>query len=93
MRFIDDDQVGGCAQEVVSSVFGLDEVGGDDGDPVAVEDRFVLCEAPFQASDGSGKDQLGFEAELGGQFLSPLLREAGWAQDRQALSGSGGKQF
>ena len=51
VRFIDDDQVGGCAQEVVSSVFGLDEVGGDDGDPVAVEDRFVLCEAPFQASD------------------------------------------
>ena len=62
----------------------LDEVGRDDGEAVAVEDRHADRQVALQALDGAGEDQLGVDVELLRQLLLPLLGQVRRAQHGQA---------
>ena len=70
---VHDDELGALADEVLGPARGLDEVGGDDGEAVAVEDRHADRQVALQALDRAAQDQLGLDVELLGQLALPLL--------------------
>ena len=76
---------GAARRKSSAAALGLDEVGGHDGDRVALEDRLPVVQAAFQAADGAGQHQLGLEAELRPAARAPLLGQARRAQHGQPL--------
>ena len=72
---------------------GLDEVGGDDGEAMAVEDRHAHRQVALQALDGAAQDQLGLDVEFLGQLLLPLLGKMRRAEHGQAPDLAAVEQF
>ena len=70
---VHDDELGALEDEVLGAARRLDEVGGDDGEAVAVEDRDAQRQVALQALDRAAQHQLGLDVELLGQLALPLL--------------------
>lgn len=73
VRLIHDDQFRAFMDEVLRTPRGLDEIGGNHREGIAIEDGDIQGKVPFQALDGSGKDQLRFDVKFLGEFHLPLL--------------------
>src|SRR5262249_47356364 len=74
VRLVDQDELGGGAEELVPPALLLDVVGRDDGEGVPFEDRLSAAVA-FEPRDGAREDERGVEVELIVQGLLPLLGE------------------
>ena len=84
MSLVDDQQVRAAVPELLAEPRPLDEVRGHHDVAEPVEDSLALQQAALQPTDRAGQDELGVNAELGGELLLPLLGERGPAQHGQA---------
>ena len=84
VRLVHDHALRALEGEVFGAPRGLDEVGGDDGERVPVEDGHPEGEVPLQALDGAREHQLRLDVELLGQLALPLFGEVRRAEHRQA---------
>ena len=93
MRLVDDDEFGGGAQELVAPPLRLDEVGRDDDEGIALEDRFAHVQIAFQPGRRAGQHQLGVDVELVAQFGLPLLGQLRRTEHGQPLNLAAVEQF
>jgi hypothetical protein len=93
VRFVDDDELRAPVFKIDGASLVLDEVGADDGERMAVEDRLVDGQISFEPLDGAAQDQFGFDVELAGQFALPLLGQMRRAEHRHGADFAAIVQF
>ena len=85
MSFVHDHQFGACANEVVSSPVGLDEIQRDDHEGEVIEEGFSPPKIALQSSSGAREYKFGFDVKLLVQLSLPLLSQVRRAEHGQSL--------
>ena len=85
VRLVDDDEVGGGAQELVAVAVALDEVGADDDVRVALEERLAQAQPALEPGRGRGQHADRVDVELVAHLGLPLVREVWRGEHADAL--------
>ena len=81
VRFIDDNHLGACAQEVVEPPFAFYEVQADDSERVGLEDANRIGKIALQPRGSRRRDRGCGDRKFGFELRRPLIHEMWRAKD------------